>query len=118
MSALHIILNLSPEYSLLSDTHIQSTDNIPSTFPPFLTAPPHSPCYTTNSSLLLQQHTSTAFTEMTETEIDSRYTTTPYECINEPRPDSVVYTAGFRELQELNREAASLLRKPLEDSKF
>jgi hypothetical protein len=29
-----------------------------------------------------------------------------------------VYTAGFRELQKLNREAASLLRKPLEDSKF
>lgn len=53
-----------------------------------------------------------------ETDIESHFTTTSYDCTKEPRPDSVVYTAVFRELQDLNREAASLLRKPLEDSKF
>jgi hypothetical protein len=52
------------------------------------------------------------------TDIAALYTDKPYECINEPRPDSVVYTAIFRDLQALNREAASLLRAPLEDSKF
>lgn len=55
-----------------------------------------------------------------ETEIDDFYTDS-YDCndpANEPRPVSVVYTAGFRELQELNKKAASLLREPLENSKF
>jgi hypothetical protein len=53
-----------------------------------------------------------------QTDISAHYTTSPYECINEARPDSVVYTAIFRDLQVLNIEAASLLRKPLEDSNF
>jgi hypothetical protein len=53
-----------------------------------------------------------------ETDIAALYTDKPYVCDTEPRPDSVVYTAIFRELQSLNREAASLLRTPLEDSKF
>lgn len=45
----------------------------------------------------------------------------PYDCddpANEPRPISVVYTTGFKALQELNRKATSLLREPLENSKF
>ena len=53
-----------------------------------------------------------------ETEIDSLFTTTSYDCMKEPRPESVVYTSIFRELRDLNREAASQLRTPLEDSKF
>jgi hypothetical protein len=56
---------------------------------------------------------------MMKTEAVDFYTD-PYDCnepLNESRPSSVVYTASFRELQELIREAASLLRKPLEDSK-
>jgi hypothetical protein len=53
-----------------------------------------------------------------ETEIADFYTE-PYDCnIHEARPDNVVYTASFRELQNLNKVAASVLRKPLEDSKF
>ena len=56
-----------------------------------------------------------------ETEIESLDTSTPYDCNdprNEARPNTVVYTTVFRDLQRLNKEAASLLRKPLEDSKF
>jgi hypothetical protein len=55
-----------------------------------------------------------------EDDIDDFYTD-PYECddpANEPRPTSVVYTTGFQSLQELNRKATSLLREPLENSKF
>ena len=53
-----------------------------------------------------------------ETEIADFYTE-PYDCnIHEARPENVVYTAGFRELQNLNKAAASILRKPLEESKF
>lgn len=37
---------------------------------------------------------------------------------NEPRPDSVVYTQIFRDLKDLNKEAAELLREPLINSKF
>jgi hypothetical protein len=43
--------------------------------------------------------------------------TEPYNCNdanNEKRPDSVVYTPVFHNLQELNRKAASILREPLE----
>ena len=55
---------------------------------------------------------------MMETEIADFYTE-PYDCkIHEARPENVVYTASFRELQNLNKVAASVLRKPLEDSKF
>jgi len=55
-----------------------------------------------------------------ESEIADFYTD-PYDCndhVNEPRPESVVYTDIFRELQNLNKTAASLLRDPLENSKF
>lgn len=55
-----------------------------------------------------------------ENEIDDFYME-PYDCndpANEPRPDNVVYTASFRELQALNKKAASLLRDPLENSTF
>jgi len=53
-----------------------------------------------------------------ETEIADFYTE-PYDCNqHEARPDNVVYTSGFRELQDLNKVAASILRKPLEDSRF
>jgi hypothetical protein len=37
---------------------------------------------------------------------------------NEPRPDSVVYTEIFRDLQVLDIKVISLLREPLEKSKF
>jgi hypothetical protein len=52
-----------------------------------------------------------------ETEFADFYTE-PYDCndpVNEPCPDSVVYTDIFRDLQRLNMTAASLLREPLED---
>jgi hypothetical protein len=36
----------------------------------------------------------------------------------EPRPDSVVYTEIFRDLQDLDTKAIALLRGPLKKSKF
>jgi hypothetical protein len=43
----------------------------------------------------------------------------PYDVqANEPRPDSVVYTEIFRDLQDLDTKAIALLRGPLKKSKF
>jgi hypothetical protein len=56
-----------------------------------------------------------------EVESESFDTATRYDCNdprNEARPSSVVYTTTFHDLQKLNKEAATLLRKPLENSKF
>lgn len=45
--------------------------------------------------------------------------TEPYDVqANEPRPDSVVYTEIFRDLQALHTKAIALLQEPLEKSKF
>jgi hypothetical protein len=50
--------------------------------------------------------------------IDETYSE-PYDVqANEPRPDSVVYTGIFRDLQVLDTKAIALLREPLEKSKF
>lgn len=52
-----------------------------------------------------------------EMEIDELFTE-PYDCNdtnNEERPDSVVYKDVFRNLQKLNRTAASTLREPLDN---
>jgi hypothetical protein len=51
----------------------------------------------------------------------AEFFTEPYDCNdpeNERRPDSVVYTDIFHNLQELNRTAASVLREPLENYPF
>jgi hypothetical protein len=51
----------------------------------------------------------------------TEYYTDAYDCndpANEPRPDSVVYTAGFHKLQKSNKAMAALLRDPLINSKF
>lgn len=53
-----------------------------------------------------------------EPELDDSYTD-PYDVqANEPRPDSVVYTQIFRDLQAHFTKAAALLRDPLDNSKF
>lgn len=45
--------------------------------------------------------------------------TDPYDVTsNEPRPDSVVYTEIFRDLQYHSKRAVALLRDPLASSKF
>ena len=105
----------------LSSNNFQSTDihffrslpSIPSTITPSLVA---------RSSLLHDYPSQTySFTTVTMETDDADFLTEPYECndpANEPRPDSVVYTDIFRDLQDLNKTAASLLRQPLEDSQF
>ena len=53
-----------------------------------------------------------------DADIDDCYTEAYDVNANEPRPDSVVYTEIFRDLQNLHTQTVALLRGPLEKSKF